>query len=77
VRKIQAYNRSDYLTVVKGVLIRREGVDEATAAEIANRLDGRTQDVRQAVNVARLVPQLGVEKAIKLILGGQNAHSYI
>jgi len=70
VRKIQAYNRSDYLTVVKGVLIRREGIAEATAEEIAQRLDGRTQDVRQAVNVARLVPQLGVEKAIKLILEG-------
>jgi Holliday junction DNA helicase RuvB len=73
VRKIQAYNRSDYLTVVKGVLIRREGIAEATAEEIAQRLDGRTQDVRQAVNVARLVPQLGVEKAIKLILEGYGA----
>ena len=70
VRKIQAYNRSDYLTVVKGVLVRREGIAKATAEEIARRLDGRTQDVRQAVNVARLVPQLGVERAIKLILEG-------
>gem|GEM_PF-534772 len=70
VRKIQEYNRSDYLTVVKGVLVRREDVDESTAKEIARGLDGRTQDVRQAVNVARLTPQLGVEKAIKLVLGG-------
>jgi len=70
VRKIEAYNRSDFLTVVKGVLMHREDVDEATAGEIARCLDGRTQDVREAVRVARLVPQLGVERAIKLILGG-------
>jgi len=70
VRKIQAYSRSDYLTVVKGVLIRREGIAEATAEEIARRLDGVTQDVRQAVNVARLTPQLGVERAVKLVFGG-------
>ena len=70
VRKIQAYDRNDFLTVVKGVLVRREGVEDATAEEIARRLDGRTQDVRDAVKIARLVPQLGVDKAIKLTLGG-------
>jgi len=69
VRKIQAYNRSDYLTVVKGVLVRREGIEDSTAEEIARRVDGMTQDVRQAVNVARLTPQLGVERAVKLVLG--------
>jgi len=69
VRGIQAYNRSDYLTVVKGVLMHRENTAEEVAEEIARRLDGRTQDVRQAVNVARLAPQLGVEKAVGLILG--------
>ena len=70
VRKIQAYNRSDFLTVVKGVLVHREGVEDSTAEEIAGKLDGLTQDVRDAVKVARLVPQLGVDKAIKLVLGG-------
>jgi len=69
VRKIEAYSRSDYFTVVKGVLVRREGVANATAEEIAAKLDGRTQDVRDAVRVARLAPQLGVEKAIRLLLG--------
>jgi Holliday junction DNA helicase RuvB len=39
------------------------------AEEIAKRLDGKTQDVRDAVRVARLAPQLGVEKAIKLLIG--------
>ena len=70
VRKIEAYSRSDYLTVVKGVLVRREDVKPELAEEIARRLDGRTQDVRDAVRVARLAPQLGVEKAVKLLLRG-------
>lgn len=68
VRKIEAYNRADYQTVVKGVLAHRENVEPELAKEIAQRLDGRSQDVRDAVRVARLAPQLGVEKAIKLLL---------
>ena len=67
VRKIEAYSRNDYLTVVKGVLVKRESVSMETAEEIARRLDGLGQDVRAAVNVARLAPQLGVKKAIELL----------
>jgi len=69
VRKIEAYSRSDFLTVVKGVLVRRENVALELAEQIANKLDGRTQDVRDAVRVARLSPQLGVEKATRLLMG--------
>jgi Holliday junction DNA helicase RuvB len=54
--------------VVKGVLIRCEDVAPELAEEIAQRLDGKTQDVRDAVRVARLAPQLGVERAIALLL---------
>ncbi len=68
VRKIQAYDHDDFLTVVKGVLVRREGMPNGIAEEIARKLDGLTQDVRDAIKVARLVPQLGVDKAIKLTL---------
>ena len=68
VRKIEAYSRADFLTVVRGVLVRREGIAPEIAEEIAQRLDGRSQDVRDAVRVARLAPQLGVEKAISLLL---------
>lgn len=68
VRKIQSYSRGDFLTVVKGVLVRREGVSADMAGEIAQKLDGRSQDVRDAVRVARLAPVLGVEKAISLLL---------
>jgi Holliday junction DNA helicase RuvB len=67
VRKLAAYSRSDYLTVVRGVLVSREDLAYELADEIANRLDGLSQDVRDAVRVARLAPQLGVEKAIKLL----------
>jgi len=69
VRKIEAYSRADYQKVVKGVLVRRESVEPELAQEIAQRLDGRSQDVRDSVRVARLAPQLGVEKAMKLLLG--------
>ena len=69
VRNIQAYSRSDFLTVVKGVLVRREDVALELAEQIANKLDGRTQDVRDAVRVARLSPQLDVEKATRLLMG--------
>ena len=69
VRKIEAYSRLDYQTVVKGVLVHRENVEPELAEGIAQRLNGRSQDVRDSVRVARLAPQLGVEKAIKLLLG--------
>lgn len=69
VRKIEAYSRSDFLTVVKGVLVRRENMAPDIAEQIAGKLDGMTQDVRDAVRVARLTPQLGVEKAVRLLLG--------
>ena len=70
-RELEPYSRSDYLTVVKGVLMHREDVEPSLAEEIAQRLDGRSQDVRDAIRVARLTPILGVEKAIKLLLGGK------
>ena len=68
--KLVAYSRSDYLTVVRGVLSRREGLDRDLADEVARRLDGISQDVRDAIRVARLAPQLGIDKAIRLLVGG-------
>jgi len=70
IRKLTAYSRSDYLTVVRGVLARREGLEQELADEVARRLDGVSQDVRDAIRVAKLAPQLGIDKAIKLLLGG-------
>jgi len=76
IRELLPYSREEYLTVVKGVLVRREGASPELAGQIAARLDGRTQDVRDAVKVTRLVPQLGIEKAVRYVLeqrGGEGA----
>jgi len=72
IRRLTAYSRSDYLTVVRGVLVRREGLDQELANEVARRLDGVSQDVRDAIRVARLASQLGIDKAIKLLIGGDS-----
>lgn len=71
IKKLAAYSRSDYFTVVRGVLGRREGLSQELADQVANGLDGRSQDVRDAIRVARLIPQLGIDKAIKLLIGGE------
>lgn len=68
IRKLNPYDQAQYRTVVKGVLVRHEGVSPELAEEIAQRLEGKSQDVRDAVRVARLSPQLGAEKAIGLLL---------
>jgi Holliday junction DNA helicase RuvB len=70
IRRLYPYSRSDYLIVVKDVLVRREKIRPELAQEIATRLDGRSQDVRDAVRVARLAPSLGVERAVLLLLPG-------
>jgi len=71
IRKLNTYSRSEFLTVVKGVLVRKENLYSELAEEIARKLDGRSQDVRDAIRIARLAPQVGVDKAISLLLGGE------
>jgi len=62
IRRLNPYDRAEFLTVVKGVLVRRENLSPELADEIAQNLDGRSQDVRDAIRVARLAPQLGVAR---------------
>jgi len=69
IRRLNAYDRDEFLVVVRGVLVRKEGLSPELADEVARRLDGLSQDVREAIRVARLAPQLGVEKAVRLLLG--------
>lgn len=69
IRRLNPYSRSEFLAVVRGVLVRKENLAEEMAQEVAGRLDGISQDVRDAIRVARLAPQVGVEKAIQLLLG--------
>jgi len=68
IRKLKSYDAAQYRTVVKGVLVRREDVYPELAEEIAQKLDEKTQDVRDAVRVARLSPQLSIDKTIHLLL---------
>jgi len=70
IRTLSAYSREDFLTVVRGVLVSRENLSTEMAGEIARQLDGRTQDVRDAIRAARLVPQLGVARAVNLLMEG-------
>jgi len=70
IRTLSAYSRKDFLTVVRGVLVSRENLSPEVADEIARQLDGLTQDVRDAIRVARLAPQLGVTRAINLLMEG-------
>jgi Holliday junction DNA helicase RuvB len=70
IRTLSAYSREDFLTVVRGVLATRENLSTEMAGEIARQLDGRTHDVRDAIRVARLAPQLGVTRAINLLMEG-------
>ncbi len=68
IRRLNPYSRSEFLVVVKGVLVRKESLTPELAEEVARKLDGRSQDVRDAIRVARLAPQVGVDKAISLLL---------
>ena len=67
-QEIRPYTSEEFKRVVEGVLQRREGLEESLALSVSRKLDGRIQDVRDAIRVARLVPQLGVEEAITLLL---------
>ncbi|MCL0048388.1 AAA family ATPase [Dehalococcoidia bacterium] len=69
VKQVRPYTSEEFKKVVEGVLQRREGMEESVALSIAQKLDGRIQDVRDAIRVARLVPQVGLEEAIMLLLG--------
>ncbi len=71
IRKLTAYSREDFLTVVRGVLVSRENLIPEMAGEIALQMDGLTHDVRDAIRVARLAPHLGVTRAVHLLMGGE------
>jgi len=54
VTQIPAYSADEFERVVRGVLVKREGVDPELSREIAHQLAGYTVDVRTAVRAARL-----------------------
>ncbi len=68
IRMLRHYTHSEFVEVVRNVLVHREGVDQATADLIALRLVGRTNDVRDAIRVARIASAVGAERAIELLM---------
>ncbi|MDP3063087.1 MAG: hypothetical protein Q8O40_07755 [Chloroflexota bacterium] len=54
------------LPQVVGVLTLREGLAMEQAEAVAWLLDGRSQDVRDAMRAARLAPRVGVVRTLDL-----------
>lgn len=68
--EVKPYTGGEFVEVVRKVLVRWEGLDEEHAADVGAKLVGRTQDVRDAVRVARLSTKVGVQRAIELLFRG-------
>ena len=68
-QRLREYTAQEYREVVKVVLERDEGCTREEAALIGEQLIGKTQDIRDAIRVARLARQRGVPRAIELTLG--------
>lgn len=66
-RDLQPYTPGQFMRVVEGVLVIREGLSEENAKKISAALNGATQDIRDAVRVARLIGELDVDEAVKLL----------
>jgi len=64
---LKQYTIPEFCEVVKNVLTVHEGLDSDTAGQIATILANRTNDVRDAVRVARLSKTAGVDEAIRLL----------
>jgi len=69
VRHLGAYSQPEFVNVVVNVLTHREDIEPISAAQIAQKLVGRTSDVREAIRIARLSTRVGVDRAIELLLG--------
>lgn len=66
--KLYEYNAEEFRRVVSNVLVRREGMTEDGAARVAMYLVGKTNDVRDAIRVARLSKRIGVDRAVELLI---------
>lgn len=67
IKFLKEYDDNDFREVVASVLVNREGLTHDKAVAVANKLIGKTHDVRQAVRVARLSKIVGVEHAVQLL----------
>jgi holliday junction DNA helicase RuvB len=68
-QRLRQYTAQEYVEVVKVVLQRNEQCTLEEATLIADQLVGKTQDIRDAIRVARIARLRGVPRAIDLALG--------
>ena len=67
--RLEEYGEEEFRKVAVAVLVRREGVPPDLATHIAERLAGRTRDVRDCVRVSRLAgDKQEADEVIKIIL---------
>jgi Holliday junction DNA helicase RuvB len=67
-QELAEYSDQEFIIVVKNILQRNEELDEDSAALVAEKLVGRTHDIRDAVRVARMSKRIGVPRAIELLM---------
>jgi len=65
---IYEYSPSEYINVVKNVLMNRENLNPLDANAVATLLVGKTHDVRDAIRVANLSKRVGVTRAVELLI---------
>jgi len=68
VYQLGVYKPSEYYEVVKNVLVNQEDVSPDDALVIATKLITKTNDVRDAIRVARLSKRVGVNRAVELLI---------
>jgi Holliday junction DNA helicase RuvB len=67
-QELKEYSDQEFIIVVKNVLQKNEELDENSAALIAEKLVGKTHDIRDAVRVARVSKKVSVPRAIELLM---------
>lgn len=67
-KEIRPYTSIEFINVVEQVLIKHESLSVEDAHEIAIRIIGKTNSIRDAVRIARLSKNIGVKRAIELIV---------
>jgi Holliday junction DNA helicase RuvB len=65
--ELTEYSDQEFIIVVKNILQKNEELDEDSAALVAEKLVGRTHDIRDAIRVAGLSKKVGVLHAIQLL----------
>jgi Holliday junction DNA helicase RuvB len=65
---LKPYTDQEFIQVVKTVLVKTEGSTEEEASMIAELLIDKTNDIRDAIRVARTSKKVGVARAIELLI---------